>query len=296
MNFATKPAVRRTTVPNWDTACVVHDRPSPMLHDVPQVWLGGLPIARLDRNETADLMIRVARSRTRRPLIMTSANGEVISRCRRDPALAALFGHADLISADGQPLVLASRLVGTAALPERVATTDLFHDVARQAEARGISFYLLGASEAENAKACERVKALYPGLRMAGRSHGYLTGEELAARVAEIDALAPDIVWVALGVPREQAFCAQFAGAMPHVGILKTSGGLLNFLSGTRARAPQWMRHVGLEWAFRAVQEPRRLLWRYLTTNPHALYLLARSRSLRPSVVRGPPPGLEEAR
>ena len=255
-----------------------------LLTNVPRTWLGGLPIVLLDRAATADLMIAAARSPVwrDRPLIMTSANGEVVSRCRSNPAIAALFTRADLISADGQPLVLASRWLGGPALPERVATTDLFHDVAERAERLGNSFYLFGASEEENRRACERARARFPRLNIVGRSHGYVDGATLERRVAEIDALAPDILWVALGVPREQEFCVRFANRLRHVRVVKTSGGLFNFLSGSRARAPMWMQHMGLEWAFRVAQEPRRLFARYALTSPHAIYLLARSRSLGP--------------
>jgi N-acetylglucosaminyldiphosphoundecaprenol N-acetyl-beta-D-mannosaminyltransferase len=254
-----------------------------LLARVPRIWLGGLPIAQLDRAETADLMIAAVRGRPfGRPMVMTSANGEVISRCRHDASVAALFTAADLISADGQPLVIASRLLGGPALPERVATTDLFNDVAARAERRGVSFYLLGASEEENRKACENARARFPRLRIVGRSHGYLDAAALERRVDEIAALAPDILWVALGVPREQEFCARYAARLGSVAVIKTSGGLFNFLSGTRARAPQWVQRGSFEWAYRLAQEPRRLFWRYALTSPHAIYLLARSRALAP--------------
>ncbi len=178
-----------------------------LLAGVARVSLGGLPIARLDRAGTADLMIAATRSRPwhDRPLIVTSANGEVISRCHNDPRIAALFAQADLINADGQPLVIASRLLGQS-LPERVATTDLFHDVASRAEPIGASFYLLGATEDENRRACERAQALFPRLRIVGRSHGYLDAATLERRIDEINALAPSVLWVAFGVPREQEF------------------------------------------------------------------------------------------
>jgi N-acetylglucosaminyldiphosphoundecaprenol N-acetyl-beta-D-mannosaminyltransferase len=263
---------------------VEHESAPALLDGVTRVFLGGLPIARLDRAGTADLMIAAARSRPwhDRPLIITSANGEVLSRCHNEPKLAALFAEADLINADGQPLVIASRLLGEP-LPERVATTDLFHDVARRAEPLGLSFYLLGATEDENRKACERARARFPRLKIVGRSHGYLDAAALERRVDEIDALAPAILWVAFGVPREQEFCARFAHRLPNVRVIKTSGGLFNFLSGTRARAPAWMQRLSLEWAFRVAQEPRRLFWRYAVTSPHAIYLLARSRRLAPA-------------
>lgn len=244
---------------------------------IPTVTVGGLPIAVLDRAAAADWMIRAARERRRgqRPLYLTSANGEVLARTASDPELAALIGDADQIVADGQPLVLASRYRCRTALPERVATTDLFHDVARRAERQGVTFYMLGATPEENDRAVANVRRAYPGLRLVGHCHGFLQGEALDARIAEIDALAPDILWLAMGVPHEQRFVARHADRLTHVGMIKTSGGLFNFLSGTNRRAPEWMQKASLEWLYRIWLEPRRLFWRYAVTNPKAIYLMA---------------------
>lgn len=243
---------------------------------VPTVTVGGLPIAVLGRAQSAQLMIDAAlrRKRGRRPLFLTSANGEVLARCARDRHVAALFREADLIAADGQPMVLASRLFCSRPLPERVATTDLFHDVAARAEACGVSFYLWGASEAENRKAVQKVRLAYPELRILGSSHGYLEGSELEEKIEEVNRLQPDIVWLSMGVPLEQRFVHDHADRLSSVGVIKTAGGLLNFLSGSRRRAPRWMQAIGLEWLWRLMLEPHRLLGRYLLTNPVAVYLM----------------------
>jgi N-acetylglucosaminyldiphosphoundecaprenol N-acetyl-beta-D-mannosaminyltransferase len=243
---------------------------------VPRITLGGLRLAVLDIEQTANFMIDMVfpKRQVSRPLYLTSANGEVLARCSTEPMTDQLFRAADLINADGQPLVTFSRLKSSTPLPERVATTDLFHTVARKATVAGLSFYMLGADEVENAGAVASVQKMYPDLRILGRCHGYLRGEALRAKVDEINALAPDYLWVALGVPYEQAFVEEYTPYLSNVGVIKTSGGLFNFLSGSRARAPQWMQNVGLEWAWRIWLEPRRLFWRYLTTNPRALYLL----------------------
>lgn len=242
------------------------------------VTIAGLPIAVLSIEECADVMIEVVRERPRgyRPLYMTSANGEVIARYHEDPAVAALFDKADMINADGQPMVLASRFLTRHRLPERVATTDLFDAVAAKAAASGVTFYMFGATEEENRRAVEVARARHPGLDIVGHCHGYLEGEALACKIAEIDALAPGILWLALGVPREQAFCVKWSGELRNVGIIKTSGGLFNFISGKNARAPRWMQSAGLEWAWRIWLEPRRLFWRYFSTNPRALLLMLR--------------------
>lgn len=246
---------------------------------VEHVRIGGLPIAVLDRAGTARMMCEAARNRPRggRPLYLTSANGEVLARCWRDEEMAALFLEADQIAADGQPMVTASRFLCRKPLPERVATTDLFHDVAALAQAEGLSFYMLGATPEENARAVAAVRRLYPDLRIAGHCHGYLRGAELEEKIAEIDALSPDIVWLAMGVPHEQRFMREHGHKLGGVGVVKTSGGLFNFLSGKNARAPGWMQAAGLEWLWRIGQEPRRLFWRYLVTNPVAIYAMVRN-------------------
>ena len=257
--------------------------------DVPRISLGGLRLAVLDIEQTANFMIDMVfpQRKVARPLYLTSANGEVLARCSTDPVTGRLFRAADLINADGQPLVTVSKLKMLTPLPERVATTDLFHTVARKAAATGLTFYLFGADEMENAAAVASVRKTYPELRIVGRCHGYLKGEALRAKIEEINALAPDYLWVALGVPYEQAFVEQFTPLLSNVGVIKTSGGLFNFLSGSRTRAPRWMQNSGLEWAWRIWLEPRRLFWRYLTTNPRALYLLL-SRSPAPAIPRRP--------
>ena len=243
---------------------------------VPRVSLGGLRLAVLDTEQTANFMIDVVSPARRigRPLYLTSANGEVLSRCSTEPMTGRLFRAADLINADGQPLVTVSRFKSSTPLPERVATTDLFGIVARKAAAAGLTFYMFGADEQENATAVANVQKMFPDLKIVGRCHGYLRGDALRAKVDEINALAPDYLWVALGVPYEQSFVEEFSARLTNVGVIKTSGGLFNFLSGSRTRAPNWMQDVGLEWAWRIWLEPRRLFWRYLTTNPRALYLL----------------------
>jgi exopolysaccharide biosynthesis WecB/TagA/CpsF family protein len=250
-----------------------------VLARVEKVKVGGIAIARLDLDATADLMIRLAQAPRRGPgpLNLTSANGEVIARCRSNGAFAKLIHSADLVSADGQPLVFASKLFGRAALPERVATTDLYDRVAARAERTGTTFYLFGASEEINRKTYEITRQRYPNLKIVGRAHGYVAGSALEAKIAEIDALAPDILWLAMGVPTEQRFVERWTPRLKNVGLIKTSGGLFDFYSGAKPRAPKLVQTLGLEWAYRILVEPRRLFWRYAVTNPVAIVQLVRA-------------------
>ena len=244
---------------------------------MPVITIGGLPITVIDRAAEADLMIRLAHGRRPVPLFFTSANGEVIARTSSDSRQARLFALADQIVADGQPLVIASRFLCAERLPERVATTDLFHDVAKLAEDTGTTFYLLGATEAGNAGAVAAARTAYPRLDIVGASHGYLEGEALDAKLAEINALGPDILWLGLGVPREQIFFRDHGKKLGNVGLIKTAGGLFDHLAGKTRRAPMLVQRLGFEWLWRLLMEPRRLFWRYLTTNPRALVAILRN-------------------
>jgi len=231
----------------------------------------------IDRAESAKLMIDLALARRGAgapPLVITSANGQVLSMCAQDPHIRDLFLEADLIHADGMPLVFASRLLCNTSLPERVATTDLFHDVARIALERDVTFYLLGATSAVINEAARRARALYPDLEIVGQRSGYFGPDEERQVIETINAARPHILWLGLGAPAELAFAMRHRDALRGVGLIKTSGGLFDFLSGKNSRAPQWMQSAGLEWAYRIYLEPRRLAGRYLVTNPHAAFLL----------------------
>ncbi|HWK13279.1 MAG TPA: WecB/TagA/CpsF family glycosyltransferase [Rhizobiaceae bacterium] len=248
------------------------------MRDWPSTVLGRLPIVRAGMDDSAEGFIRTAlaaRGKNERPFYSTSANGQVIALYGQDGAFRALMDQADQIHADGMPMVRYSKMFSKNPVTERVATTDLVHAVAERAVEAGVRFYFLGASEEVNARAVERMKELHPGLVFAGRRNGYFKREEEDAIVADILASKTDILWIGLGVPLEQAFVSRNIDRL-RVGVIKTSGGLFDFLSGRNKRAPGWMQAVGLEWAYRMYLEPRRLGWRYLASNPVALHALFR--------------------
>jgi N-acetylglucosaminyldiphosphoundecaprenol N-acetyl-beta-D-mannosaminyltransferase len=242
--------------------------------------IGSLPIDAVDLKETAQAFIDYCQSAERqnatRPVYSTSVNGQVISLCARDRDFEKMFLSADSVNADGQPIVFLSRYLCANPLPERVATTDLFPAVARLAADSGVSFYMLGGTEEVNRRAVEASLKAYPSLRIVGQRNGYFSPAEEAAIVAEIARLKPDVLWLSLGVPFEQQFCRRNLSALRGVGIVKTSGGLFDFLSLAKTRAPAWMQKIGFEWLFRMAQEPQRLFIRYFLTNPHALFLMLR--------------------
>jgi exopolysaccharide biosynthesis WecB/TagA/CpsF family protein len=239
--------------------------------------LGGLPIEVVDRAEAARRMVETALERRgtgREPQYLTSANGQVLVECDRDPEVRRLFLEADAIHADGMPMVYASWQMATVPLPERVATTDLVHDVMKLSGPAGLRSYLLGATTEVNAAAVANLRALYPDVPEIDGRNGYFSEDEEAEICETINRFAPDVLWIGLGVPKEQAFIVRNRHRLTRVGVIKTSGGLFDFLSGKRARAPKAVQALGFEWAWRAMLEPRRLGKRYLDTNFAAIRLL----------------------
>lgn len=242
--------------------------------------VGGFPTIAATRKQFAELMLAdclAARSSAvpLAPKLVFSSNGQGVSLAGTDPIFAQAMMEADWIHADGMSVVLASRRAATP-LPERVATTDFFHDAALVAIPNGLAFYMLGGTEEQNSKACEAIARLYPQLRLVGRRNGYFKREEEAGICADIVRAKPDVLWVAMGKPGQELWCVRNRDRLDGIAWVKTCGGLYAFLAGDATRAPDWMQRWGLEWLHRALQEPSRLLWRYLVTNPHAIYRLIR--------------------
>lgn len=242
-----------------------------------EVMVGGIKTARLSRDVLARTMLTdcfAARDIAgHNPKLVFAVNGHVIALTAHDAAFAGTFAKADLIHADGQAAVFASRLLTGTPIPERSATTDFIHDAAKIAAEHGLRFFLLGATEETNAKAADILRATYPGLQIVGRRHGYFGPDEEDDICDEINLTKPDVVWVGLSVPLEYEFAVRNKDRL-NAGWLVTCGGCYNFITGAYARAPRWMQAAGLEWLHRLIQEPKRLFWRYTVTNPLAIFLL----------------------
>ncbi len=242
-----------------------------------EILLGGLKTACLTRDELSRLMLvdslKARGEKIHPPKLVFASNGHAIALSAQDAGFRETFARADLIHADGQASVFASRFLTNTPVPERSATTDFIHDAARIGAAHGLRFFLLGATEEANAEAARILSETYPGLAIVGRLHGYFSEYDEDEIVDEINLTQPDVIWVGLSVPREYEFAVHNRQRLK-AGWLVTCGGCFNFVTGAYKRAPQWMQAAGLEWLYRLAREPRRLFWRYAVTNPLALFLL----------------------
>lgn len=241
-----------------------------------RVIVGGVRTACVSRRQLGGLMVGdclAARGGKRPAKVVLSSNGNIIATAAMDPKFRSMLNQADLIHADGGPVVFASKLLTKSPVPERSATTDFFLDAADIAQQHGLKFYLLGSTEEINAQCAENLRRTYPGIEIAGRRNGYFSTEEEAQLCDEINRSGADVLWVGLGVPKETAFSLQNKSRLK-VGWIVTCGGCFNFAAGNYVRAPKWMQNAGLEWVHRLWREPQRLFWRYLITNPIAITML----------------------
>lgn len=266
----------------------VERRSGPRVYD--RVIVGGLRTACVSRHQLGGLMIGdclAARGGQRAPRLVFASNGHAIALAALNAEFRRQLAQADLIHADGTPVVFASRLLTRTPVPERSATTDFIFDAAHAAAQHGLKFFLLGSTEEVNSRCAANLNEAYPGVEIAGRRNGYFSAEEEARVCEQINRSGADVLWVGLGVPLEYEFCLRNKARLK-VGWIVTCGGCFNFAAGDYVRAPQWMQKTGLEWLHRLWREPKRLFWRYLVTNPIAIAMLLLSTGRAQSIYTQP--------
>ncbi|GAB1689420.1 WecB/TagA/CpsF family glycosyltransferase [Krasilnikovia sp. M28-CT-15] len=213
-------------------------------------------------------------------------NIDILRAARANPGLRAFVDDADLVVADGMPLVWASRLTGMP-LPERVAGSSLVWSLSEGLGHDGRSIFVIGGAPGADelpdgaTRAADRLAAACPGLRIGGTLCPEFGFEHDETRYAQfctkvIDA-QPDLVLVGLGFPKQEQVISRLRPDLPQTWFVGC-GAAVNFVAGDVRRAPRWMQRTGLEWAHRLGTEPRRLARRYLRQGaPYALRLLAAS-------------------
>jgi N-acetylglucosaminyldiphosphoundecaprenol N-acetyl-beta-D-mannosaminyltransferase len=208
------------------------------------------------------------------PAQHVAINAAKLVAMQRDPELREIVAGCELVSADGQAVVWASRLLGDP-LPTRVAGIDLMHELLGLSERKGYKVFILGAKKDVLADAIANAYAMHPDLQLAGARDGYFDDAEAADVAEEIRAAAPDILFVAMPSPKKEYWLARYS-AVIGVPFVMGVGGSIDVLAGQTRRAPRWLQRVGLEWLYRLLQEPRRMFRRYLVGNARFCMLVLR--------------------
>jgi N-acetylglucosaminyldiphosphoundecaprenol N-acetyl-beta-D-mannosaminyltransferase len=236
----------------------------------------GVPLALTDYERTMDWMDATIATR-RKGYVCVAATHTVVAT-QDDPDLRAAVLGASLVVPDGQPVVWAMNALGHD-LTHRVYGPDLMAKYCERSSATGVRMFLYGGrNQGALVQLALNLRTRFSGLQIVG---GYappfrpLSEEEVDAVVAEINHAKPDVVWVGIGVPKQEKFMASLRDRLD-APVLVGVGAAFDFHAGLIPQAPAWMQSSGLEWLFRLSKEPRRLWKRYLTYNPRFVLGFAR--------------------
>jgi len=235
-----------------------------------RVSLLGTEVDALSFSDTMDAVVEIIE--TGNPTQHLAMNAAKVVLLRSNPALQAIASACGIISADGVPLVWASRLLGHP-LPGRVNGTDLMEALCDLAGRRQWSVFFFGARQDVIDAVAEWAQRTHPGLRIAGTHSGYFDESENEEIVDQIASSGASILFVGFPTPKKEIWLHR------HLAELNTPfcmgvGGSFDVIAGSVSRAPRWMQRNGLEWLFRLIQEPKRMWKRYLVGNTRFVLLV----------------------
>lgn len=229
-----------------------------------------IPVDVLTMQQTVALIDEALREK--RPIHHVVINAVKVVNAQKDQKLRDSIVSCDIINADGQGIIWASRLLNRA-LPERVAGIDLMENLVELAAQQKYRIFFLGAKEEILQKVIQTYSKKYGSEIIAGYNNGYFKAEEeenIARKIADSYA---DILFVAMSSPKKEIFLNTYKDLIKTPFIMGV-GGSFDVVSGFVKRAPKWMQESGLEWLYRTLQEPRRMWKRYLFGNSSFIYLV----------------------
>ena len=193
---------------------------------------------------------------TRAGVMVATANAEMLMRATHDEELRRILNASALVVPDGAGTVWAARHLGHA-MPERVAGYDLAQELLRCAPAEGRRVYFFGSAPGVAEKAKAKAEQLYPGIKIVGVRDGFFSADMNDAIISDIRTARPDLLLVALGVPKQEKWIHEHLAALG-VPVAIGVGGTLDVMAGVMKRAPRWMQKAKLEWLFRGMLQPKR--------------------------------------
>jgi N-acetylglucosaminyldiphosphoundecaprenol N-acetyl-beta-D-mannosaminyltransferase len=271
--------------PEEDTSLTIRKREAPGLErpavlptpgDIPWREILGIPIAMTHYAQAMDVMDGMVARRERGYVCAVAVHAVMVSQ--HDPEMRRAVTGSALTVPDGMPLVWAANLLGEN-LRNRVYGPELMERYCHRCAERGHRVWLYGGRDQGSLmQLALNLRRRHPGIEIVG---GYsppfrpLSGEEEDAIVEQVNEARPDVVWVGIGVPKQEKWMAHMRPRL-EAPVLCGVGAAFDFHAGRISQAPAWMQERGLEWIYRIAQEPRRLLPRYLSYNPAFVAAFAR--------------------
>ena len=190
------------------------------------------------------------------PHQIVTANAEIIYQASKNEKMRNIINNAQMVTADGSGVVWASRQLGEP-LEQRVTGIDLVNSICEQSAKDKWKIYILGSAPGVAATAAVNIRDKFPGCNIVGTHHGYFNAKEEKQILAELEQLKPDVLFVALGAPKQEYWIADHLAELG-IPVGMGIGGSMDVLSGNVKRAPKWMQKMSLEWLYRLVIQPTR--------------------------------------
>ena len=190
------------------------------------------------------------------PHQIVTANAEIIYQASKNEKMRSIINQAQMVTADGSGVVWASRQLGQP-LSQRVTGIDLVNSICEQSAKDKWKIYILVSAPGVAATAAVNIRDKYPGCNIIGTHHGYFNAKEEKQILAELEQLRPDVLFVALGAPKQEYWIADHIEQL-QIPVAMGIGGSMDVLSGNVKRAPKWMQKLSLEWLYRLLIQPTR--------------------------------------
>jgi N-acetylglucosaminyldiphosphoundecaprenol N-acetyl-beta-D-mannosaminyltransferase len=248
------------------------DRRGPAMH-IERVQLLDVPVSKVTNQQALALLTEFIRSGE--PHLVVTADASGVVTAARDPEFRTVVEGADLVTPDSAGILWAARRLGRP-LPERVSGVDLAERLCEMAGQFGWGVFFFGAAPGVADEAARAMRARFPGLRVAGTAHGFLNEREQAALEKRICESRPEILFVAMGIPRQEKW---IWSRMARLGVPVSMGvgGTFDVFAGRVSRAPVWMQRHGVEWLYRLWKNPRKI-GKVATLPQFVLLVLSRGR------------------
>ena len=240
----------------------------------PRVNVLGVGISALNRPLAVKLVVEAVQRRQRGYICVTGVHG--VMESYDDEQVRAIHNRALLVTPDGMPMVWVGKLQGHREMG-RVYGPDLMLDVCEASGRHGFRHFFYGGSRGAAEELRQRLTRRFPDLHVVGTFEPPfrpLDPQEEQSLIQQVDAVAPDILWVGLSTPKQEKFMAEYLAKLK-VTLMFGVGAAFDFHAGRVPQAPAWMQRSGLEWFYRLGREPRRLWKRYLRNNPRFVCLVA---------------------
>ncbi len=237
------------------SATSVTSAPFAMPATLPTIHILDMPVHRVTMRDALDTIDGFIRAGT--PHHVVTADASMLVMAQQDEELRAIVANADLITPDSEGILWASRQQENA-LSERVSGVEIVERLCERSAQHGQKLYFLGAAPGIADAAKARMEAKYPGAQIVGARNGFFTDADLPTVLNDIRACRPDVLCVAMGIPKQEKWIAKHRATLG-VPVLIGVGGTLDVLSDTVKRAPKFMRQLKLEWLWRVLKNPRKI-------------------------------------